>query len=188
MQRAFRPGALVVLTVLAVLLASIPSGEAHPIRYVAGLDEAQVGSVCPPDAIDQLLGLEERQFGGAKFCPGHIVPNGYGEASLSISDDLVYPVSGTVCNVDQYGCIGRTIQDFCLSVQLRDGVNWESYSPTVVFVHGPANGNPAASPCSRGPQEHLYTGGTTGIVSHSDPGDGPEASRLVAVQIQGGRA
>lgn len=174
-----------VLAVALVLSAFAGLAAADSREYVQG--NAGVGvslsitycdnTVPPPDALPI-------NFGGVRFCVGHVLGDANGDNALTISDDAISPVSAVYCQDFNANAIcgegnvppdGNRIEPrttFCGSVILDSPVdptprpewvtsNWDTEQIILVFISSPGTGNAAVSPCGT-----LYSGGTHGFVSH----------------------
>jgi hypothetical protein len=121
------------------------------------------------------LGIAEGtsiNFGGVRFCAGHLVGDANGDNGLTIADDAISPASGVYCqdpNANQICGEAPVPPDgairleprarFCGSVILDSPVdmtaradwstsNWDPAFDVLVFVDAVGNGNPATnSPC-----------------------------------------
>ncbi len=121
-------GALVALTAST---AVSPTATAHPVGYVAG-------SYVTVDA----------------------VPNGFGQSTIQIVDTVFVPAAGDYCQ-DNTGDLlcggpGDFFGDFCDTITLTSGVDWDPAVPLMVRVH------PVDLTTCGGP-----TGGFTGLITHT---------------------
>lgn len=176
---------LASLTVLAFAATAV-GAESHnyvnpnPAVGVAVVDvlTCPPGTPTPEEAVLQQVGF---QVGGASFCS--VIPDGAGQATITIADNVVSPASGTYCQDLNANSIcgeadlvsGLNVEpnlDFCGSAVLSTPIdltprlqwtanNWDGGS-FLIFVHGPGNGNPAVSPCGL-----TYSGGVQGTIFSS---------------------
>lgn len=180
---------LIGLIAISVVAGFAGADGKNYIQPNAGVGVSLVGThTCPPgvptpeEPLYDVIGAE---IGGVSFCGGHIVPDDAGEGSVSISDSVTSPTSGTYCQDlnDNSLCgeapvppDGNRLEpraNFCGGVVLSTPVdltprpewttnNWVPEVDVLIFVHAPGTGNPANSPCGL-----TYSGGTTGSVNHS---------------------
>lgn len=178
---------------LAALALVAGLAAAHQENYVqpnpgAGVSLAGIrtcpgeGEPTPEEPLYDTLGFT---IGGIKYCGGHIAPDGAGDNQVSLSDDLVSPVSATYCqdlnndarcgadnDIPPDGLRDEPRANFCGSIVLDSPIdltsraewpsaNWDPDVAVLFFVHAPGTGNAAVSPCGT-----LYSGATTGSGNH----------------------
>ena len=160
-------GWLVVSICLGMVAFGSSPSVADPRQYVNTSGDALV--VC--DSLG--FGFSN---GGVCFEPGHVLPDGNGEAILTIFDDFNNVVSGVACqdlNGDTF-CGGQGSAElrepFCIQGVITSawfGGSWQEWAELRVFVDGPILGNPALSSC--GP---MFSPGVSGRVDHWPGGGG----------------
>jgi hypothetical protein len=149
---------------LVSLLSLAPVALAHPHNYTNGTGDQIIFCNVDDDniTITPEQGINE---GGVCIPAGHIPTFGFGsEATLEIFDFLTESTSAFYCqDLDGDGtCDGVVDTPFCDRLMLRDGFNWDSNAPVLVFLDGPLFGNFALTACPE-----LYAGGTLGQVGHT---------------------
>lgn len=128
----------------ALVLASLGTANASSREYV-GLT-GDVVTVCYGDG-------SSISVGAVCWDGGSITPDQNGQATVSLADDVVNPVSGTYCqdlNNDHLcgdATVGEPFAFFCGGVTLTDGTDWTSSATTTIFIDGPVFGSPAFSTC-----------------------------------------
>jgi hypothetical protein len=181
----------IVLSAIAVAALVAGVASAHGGEYlqnnvghpVSGVPSAVSITECAPDGLG---GPGTPNLGAIRFCAGHLVPNVAGQATLSISDDLISPTSGVYCQdlnanalcgerdpVTNIATEPRKL--VCNSVVLStpidltpriswDTKNWSPANDVLLFVHGQGNGNVVANtPCVGS----VVSGGTHGFINHA---------------------
>jgi hypothetical protein len=164
---------------LAVLAMLAGIASAHPKAYInpnlgVGISIVDVHT-CPgegePTPEEDLLTLIGFEIGGVSLCPGDVVPDGAGLNTVTISDDLISPASGTYCqDINANSICGEAPIPpdgdirleprvrFCSSVVLQSPLdstprvdwssnNWDPDTTVLIFIDSLGTGNPVVSPC-----------------------------------------
>ncbi len=131
--------------VVAAALLFAGAVSAHPREYVnnnAGVGVSiGVGTSCPPDSIDALLG--ERQFGIVIFCAGELVATPAGFVTITIDDDVSDPAGGVFWqdfDADTWADPGETT-----NVCGTTDVPYDDSVGAVLWLQTVASGNPAGN-------------------------------------------
>jgi hypothetical protein len=135
------------LMALSLLVLASESASAECQEYLLPLDVVGVcvypGSISPQLPAKVCVGQSDFIFG-----PGTVDPDGTG--TILISDDLVSPVSGAVCqdlDGDAVCGEGEPSLPFCGAAEITFGPNWDATANLIVHVDGPLHGNPVTSTC-----------------------------------------
>jgi hypothetical protein len=132
--------------------------------------------------------------GGVRYCAGHITPDGNGDSTITVTDDLVAPVAATYCQVigelsNVCGAPdplnpGHFIAPrvfFCGQVTINEpivlgsktpdqwatGSNWDTGIDVLIFINGVGNGNALSSLGAGNTCGGVYNAGHLGSVNHT---------------------
>jgi hypothetical protein len=148
----------VLVSAIAVAALGLASADGREYANVSG----DAFLVCYPDGDGPIGGS-----GGVCWAGGHILPDSLGQATVSLTDDLVSPVGGVYCQDLDANVLcgdeaaGEPWAEFCGAITITDGVDWVSAGDVTVFINGPILGSPVLSTCG------TVSVGTHGFANHS---------------------
>lgn len=143
---------------LAVAITAMGSANADSKTYVNVTGDFGY----TPNNCDESLPISQ---GGVCFPAGHITPDAEGTATITVTDNLLNPVSALHCEDQNLDAVCETEREpgewFCGTHTIRTDEDWDLSANVLIIIDGPVFGNPVTSVCA------TLSASTFGVVDHT---------------------